>query len=161
MIRQVTAAVVAALAVGLAPLASAQAAVAAPKPLPNPCRTFTVKAADTLLRVSSGTHLRERLSVTTVPYTIRTCTVTHGKAKLTVQTQRHPGAFGMGFNCYKRPKLGSYGTICVSSQKTIKFTFVVFHKDGVYVSDGINATLPRKGARLYQFALPQYHAFKG
>jgi hypothetical protein len=160
MIKQVSAAALAALAISLAPLASAQAAApAASRPLPNPCRTFTAKSADALFGLGRHARLSEKLTRTRTP-AARTCTVRHARQKLVVVTQRQAGGFGMGFNCYKRPKLGSYGQICVSAVKKVHFSFVVFRKHGGYGSDGINATLPNKGRRLYRFALAQYRTFR-
>jgi hypothetical protein len=166
MIKYLSAALASA-AIVLAPLTSAQAAApaasaAAPsRALPSPCRTFTEKSARTLFGVSRRTHLSERQSSARGPVATRICTVRHRRQILNVVIQRRPGGFGMGFNCFKRPKLGSRGQICVSVFAPVRFTFVVFRKHGLYVSDGINATLPRRGKKIYRFALPQYRRFKG
>lgn len=160
MIKQVAAAVLASLAVGLAPLASAQAATAAPKPLPNPCKTFTVKSARTLLRVGPHVGLTEKLGRGKHPPS-RSCTIKHGKTRLFVGVQRQKGGTGSGETCYKRPKLGSDGMVCVSNKNSPPFSFVVFHKHGIWVSDSLNLRLANKGARLVTFALPQYKNFKG
>jgi hypothetical protein len=163
MIRYLSALALASLAIGLAPAATAQAAAVAPAaPLPNPCRTFTVQSARVLLHVSSHTHLSEKLTSATKPFPSRTCTVRRAKQKLTVVTQHHAGGLGMGLHCYKRPKLGSHGEVCVSTVKAVHFSFVVFRKlvgkHGVYLSDGINETLPHQGNALYTFALAQRKA---
>jgi hypothetical protein len=142
----------------LAPL-SAQAAPASHFP-PNPCRTFSRTSAAALLRIGSHTALTEKLSKTTSPVVIRTCTIRHRKLKLTVQTQFQPGATGNS-RCFRRPALGSKGEICLSTVATFPFTFSVFHKHGVWVSAGINEQLRHQGARLYTFALAQYKSFSG
>src|SRR5690349_22361485 len=75
MIKQLSVVAIATVALGMAPLASAQAATHhAPKPLPNPCKTFTIKSARTLLRVGKHTTLTEKLSRTKHPAT-RSCTI--------------------------------------------------------------------------------------
>jgi hypothetical protein len=161
MIKHVSAMAFAALAIGLAPLASAQAAgVPAAKPLPNPCSTFTVKSARALLVVGSRTHLPEKLGSTKNPRA-RTCTIRHRKTKLVVEVSRQEGGTGSEEKCYMHPKLGHEGLLCVSNAKSSPFSFVVFRKHRLWVSDGINLRIPHKGRRLYEFALLQYQSFKG
>jgi hypothetical protein len=167
MIKRVSAVTIAALALGLAPLAAAQAATApatapaASKALPNPCKTFTAKSADALFGVKHGTHLPESLSSYKTPYPSRVCSVSHGATRAAVVTRRHTVAISGPFKCYKRPRLGAHGRVCVSTNKALKFTYALFRKDGVWLSDAITRTLPRQGSKLYQFALPQYKHFKG
>jgi hypothetical protein len=162
MIKQLSAVAVAALALTMAPVAAAQAATpAASKPLHNPCRTFTVSSARTLLGVGSHVHLTEKLSSARQPIPSRTCTITHGRTRLSVELQRQEGGTGSEERCYKAPKLGSAAMLCVSNPGGPAFSFVLFHKDGVWVADGVNVRVPNKGKKLYQFALPQYKGFKG
>jgi hypothetical protein len=161
MIKQLSVVALASAAIGLAPLASAQAAAHhAPKPLPNPCKTFTVKSARTLLGVGKHTPLTEKLGRTSHP-TARTCTIHHKKTTLTVAISRQRGGTGSNENCFARPKLGSDGEVCVSIPMTPPFSFALFKKHSLWVADGINLMLPHKGDRIYQFALPQYKNFKG
>jgi hypothetical protein len=161
MIKHLSAAAVAVLAAGLVPLASAQAAVApAGKSLPNPCKTFTVKSARTLLQVGSHTHLTEKLTSGRNPAS-RTCTIKHGKKRLEITVQSQAGGTGSEENCYSRPRLGSDGQVCVSVPHSPAFSLATFHKHGLWVADGLNAALPQKGKRIYEFALPQYRHFKG
>jgi hypothetical protein len=161
MIKQLSVAALAVVALGAAPLASAQAATHhAPKPLPNPCKTFTVKSARTLLRVGKHTGLTEKLSRTSHPAT-RSCTIHHKKTTLTVTISRSRGGTGSNENCFARPRLGSQGEVCVSIPMTPPFSFAQFKKHGLWITDGINLMLPNKGNRIYQFALPQYKNFKG
>jgi hypothetical protein len=161
MIKQLSVAVLATVALGMAPLASAQAAThQAPKPLPNPCKTFTIKSARTLLGVGKHTRLTEKLSRTSHPVT-RNCTIHHGKTTLTVTVSRQSGGGGMNQNCFARPRLGSQGQVCVSIPHTPPFSFAQFKKHGLWITDGINLRLPNKGNRIYQFALPQHKNFKG
>jgi hypothetical protein len=160
MIKHVSTLALAALAIGLAPLASAQAAATpAAKPLPNPCHTFTARSADALLQVGSRTHLSEKLGSSTSP-AARTCTIRHGKTKLAVEVSRQEGGTGSEETCYPYPKLGRDSLLCVSNAQSPPFSFVVFHKDGLWVGDGINVRVPHKGKRLYEFALAQYKSFK-
>ena len=161
MLKHVSVAAIAAFAIGLVPLASAQAAaVPAANPLPNPCHTFTVKSARALLAVSSRTHLPEKLSSSTNPRA-RTCTIQHGKARLFVEVSRQKGGTGSEENCYSYPKLGPNSLLCVSNAQSPPFSFALFHKHHLWLADGINRRLPRKGKRLYEFALAQYMSFKG
>jgi hypothetical protein len=165
MIRHISAVGITALAVGLVPLAAAQAASAqgasapAAKPLPNPCHTFTARSADALLQVSSRTHLSEKLGSNKNPAGL-TCTIQHGKTRLFVEVSRQEGGTGSEENCYPSPKLGRDSLLCVSNAKSPAFSFALFHKDGLWVSDSINVRVPDKGQRLYEFALPQYKSFK-
>jgi hypothetical protein len=162
MIKHVSAVAIAALGIGLAPLASAQAAAApAAKPLPNPCHTFTARSADALLQVSSRTQLSEKLGRSTSP-AARTCTIRHGKTRLVVAVSRREGGTGMDETCYPYPKLGRDNLLCVSNaQSPSPFSFVVFRKDHLWLGEGINVRVPHKGKRLYEFALAQYKSFKG
>ncbi len=167
MIRQVSAVALTALALAVAPLAAATAAPGtartpgASKPLPNPCRTFTSRSAHTLLRVAAHTHLTEKLTRSSSPVPSRTCTIRHHGARLLVQVQRQAGGTGSGERCYTRHRLGSDGSICVSTIRSVPFTIVTFRKHGVWVADGLNKILPDRGKRLYDFALPQYRHFSG
>jgi hypothetical protein len=153
------------LALGVASAASAQATPAAPVTsaapaavkLPNPCKTFTAKAADALFAVKRGSHLGEKS--TTVEGT-KQCTVTHGSVKLTIGVATAAGGFGGPLKCYSRPKLGKDGTVCVSTVKSFKVSLAIFHRYGVFFSDDYNRTLPKEGARLYALALVQYKGVK-
>lgn len=161
MLKHVSAVALTVFAVGLAPLASAQAAsIPAAKALPNPCHTFTVKAARALLGVSSGTRLTEKLGSTKNP-AARTCTIKHRKTTLVVEISRQKGGTGSDEKCYSYPKLGRGSLLCVSNAGSPPFSFALFHKHRLWVADGINVRIPHKGKRLYQFALPQYLNFKG
>jgi hypothetical protein len=161
MIRHISAVAVTALAIGLAPLASAQAATApAAKPLPNPCQTFTARSADALLQLSSRTHLSEKLGSSNNP-SARTCTIRHGKTTLVVEVSRQEGGTGSEETCYRNPKLGRDSLLCVANAQSPPFSTVLFRKDGLWIGDGINVRVPDKGKRLYEFALAQYKSFKG
>jgi hypothetical protein len=158
IVTSVAAASAAVLCLGLASVPAAQAAPAA-KATPNPCHTFTTKAADALLGAAKRAHLQ----VTLVPKTqgFRQCKVTYRKLKLTISDSTTGGGFGGPFKCYKRPKLGPAGTVCVSDVKSLQETFAVFSKDSIFFADDFNKTLAHKGAALYTFALAQYKAYKG
>jgi hypothetical protein len=161
MIKHISAVVLAALAIGLAPLVSAQAAATpAARPLPNPCHTFTAKSARALLQVSRRTHLSRKLGKSKDPAG-RTCTIRHGTTKLVVEVSRQEGGIGSEETCYLRPKLGRHSLLCVSNAQAPPFSFVMFRKHRVWISDGINVRVPHKGKRLYEFALAQYKAFTG
>ena len=161
MLKHVSAVALAVSAIGLAPLASAQAAsMPAAKALPNPCRTFTVKSARALLAVSSRTRLTEKLGSSKNP-AARTCTIRHRKTTLVVGVSRQKGGTGSDEKCYSYPKLGRGSLLCVSNAGSPPFSFALFHKHRLWVVDGINVRIPHKGKRLYQFALPQYRNFKG
>jgi hypothetical protein len=161
MLKRVSAVAVVVFAIGLAPLASAQAAsTPAAKALPNPCHTFTVKSARALLGVSSRTRLTEKLGSSKNPAG-RTCTIQHRKTRLVVEVSRQKGGTGSEENCYSYPKLGRGSLLCVSNAKSPPFSFALFHKHRLWVADGINVRIPHKGKRLYQFALAQYMSFKG
>jgi hypothetical protein len=160
MIKHKSAVALAALAIGLAPLASVHAAATtAAKPLPNPCDTFTANSADALLQVSRRTHLSEKLGSSTNP-AARTCTIRHGKTRLVVEDSRQEGGTGSEENCYPYPKLGRDSLLCVSNAQSPPFSFVMFRKEGLWIGDGINVRVPHKGKRLYEFALAQYKSFK-
>jgi hypothetical protein len=162
MIKSASIAAVALLVLGLAPVSSAQAAGSASKPPPNPCRTFTDKSADKLFGVHSSTHLPEKLTTFgTGEFEYRLCTVRHRHRQLLVTTERVSGGSGGPFKCYKRPKLGSHGKVCVTDKKGFSDTSVSFKKHGIFFSDNYNLKLRRKGAKLYSFALAQYKAYKG
>jgi hypothetical protein len=152
-----------ALAAGALP--AAEASATASVKVPNGCKTFTIKSADALFGVRKGTRLTEKATHTGKGSNeLWTCTVTHGGKtgkKLTVFTSALAGGFGGPIKCYKRPKLGKGGEVCVSTMKKFPFTFAVFHKDKIYFSDNFNRTLPHQGQGLYAFALAQYKAFKG
>jgi hypothetical protein len=161
MLKHLPAVALAAIAIGLTPLASAQAAAApAAKPLPNACHTFTVKSARALLVVSSSTHLTEKAGSSKNP-AARTCTIRHRKTKLVVEVSRQKGGTGSEEKCYSYPRLGRGSLLCVSNTGSPPFSFALFHKDRLWVADGINVRIPNKGKRLFQFALLQYKSFKG
>jgi hypothetical protein len=162
MLKRASAAALAVFAIGLAPLASAQAtSIPAAKALPNPCHTFTVKSARALLGVSSRTRLTEKLGSSKNP-AARTCTIQHRKTRLVVSISRQKGGTGSGEKCYSYPKLGRGSLLCVSNAGSPPaFSFALFHKHRLWVADGINVREPHKGKRLYQFALAQYMSFKG
>jgi hypothetical protein len=156
MVRSAAAAVIAALVVALAPLAASDASTTAPGTAPpNPCKTFTLAAARTLLGAGRNTALTEKRTTFNNGYEIRGCTIKYHSRRLAVQTQRHPGAFG-SVTCYRHRRLGSYGRVCLSATPTYKYTFSVFRKNGVYYSAGVNEQLPSHGAKIYTFALAQY-----
>lgn len=173
MIRRIPAIALTALALAVAPVAGAAAAPSvhpgtapgtAPgtsKPLPNPCKTFTSRSAHTLLRVSAHTRLAEKLTSSAHPVRSRTCTIRHHGTRLEVVVQRQAGGTGSGERCYARHHLGPDGMICVSAEPSVHFTVLTFRKHGIWVADGLNVTLPDKGKRLYEFALPQYRHFAG
>ncbi|HET7015215.1 MAG TPA: hypothetical protein VFI65_14955 [Streptosporangiaceae bacterium] len=148
----------------VAPVAASAAgsAGAAGKPPPNPCGTFTAAAAHRIFKVGSSTKLRGvSRSFGHGANQIRTCTIKHPRHVLVVNVARFSEDFGAPVKCYKRPKLGKHGVICVSTQKSFPITFALFRKDGVYFTDSYNQNLANKGARMYSFALAQYKAFKG
>jgi len=151
------------LVLGLGPLSAAQAAPsAAAVKVPNPCKTFTPKSADALFGVSSKTHLPAKETKSgSGKFESLECTVTHGTVKLNVTVVAFPSGFGGPEVCYSRPKLGASGKVCVSDMKRFHFTFATFRKHGITFYDDYNVTLPKKGARLYTFALAQYKAYKG
>jgi hypothetical protein len=169
MIRRLSVVAVASLAVGLGPVAAAQAATApartahpaAASTLPNPCHTVTRTSVRTLMRTGAHARLTERQRRFTKPIVYRQCVIRHARQKLVVQVQHRAGGLGGPFNCYQRPRLGSKGQVCVSASKSLHFSFVVFRKHGIYVSDGLNATLPHHGRRLVTFAVAQYRHFTG
>jgi hypothetical protein len=164
MLKQVSAvalASIASLALGLAPLAAAQAAPARAQALPNPCKTFTVKSARTALAVGPSVRLTEKLTGATKPLRYRACTIKHGKVSLSVTVSWQEGGQGMDQKCYQRPKLGHGGLVCVSLPHTPPFSYAEFRKDSVWVFDGITAMLPHQGRRIYDFALTQSKSFKG
>jgi len=144
------------LALGVASAATAQAAPAAVK-LPNPCKTFTAKSADALFAVKHGTHLS---ATEKTEEGAKVCVVTDHSVKVTITVSSVPGGFGGPLKCYSRPKLGKDAVICVSTVKSFPVTLAVFHRYGVYFSDDFNQILPKKGARLYAFALVQYKGVK-
>jgi hypothetical protein len=159
MIRKALAITAAAIAVGLVPAAaqSASAATAVPRPLPNPCKTFSAHAADSVLGLSRRVHPREHLTSATG---VKFCIARHGGRQLGVQVTRdNPGSPGRGFRCHRAPRLGPAGRVCVSTTRT-HFSGLEFRKHGLYVIDGINITLGDRGQRLVRFALPQYKAFR-
>jgi hypothetical protein len=161
MIGHVSAVAVTALAIGLAPLASAhEATTPAAKPLPDPCHTFTASSAAALLQVSRRTHLPEKLGSSKNPAG-RTCTIRHGKTTLVVEVSRQEGGTGSEENCYQYPKLGRDSLLCVSNAQSPPFSFVLFRKHGLWIGNGINVRVPDKGKRLYEFALVQSKGFKG
>jgi hypothetical protein len=161
MLKRVSAVAVVVSAIGLAPMASAQAAsLPAAKALPNPCHTFTVKSARVLLGVSSRTRLTEKLGSSKNP-AARTCTIQHRKTRLVVSVSRQKGGTGSDEKCYSYPRLGRGSLLCVSNTTSPSFSFALFHKHRLWVADGINVRLPHKGKRLYQFALAQYQGFTG
>jgi hypothetical protein len=147
------------LVLGLAPLS---AATSAGKPPPSACKTFTGKSADALFGVRHGTRLTRHLKNTgTGSNETSVCTVKHGKTTLTVTTSRLAGGFGGPFTCYKRPKLGTNGNVCVARFKSFPGTFALYEKHKVFFSDDFSKTLAHKGAALYKFALAQSRAYKG
>ncbi len=157
-------AVMAVVALGASPAAQASpASHAAPPPkVPNACKTFSLKSADALFGLKKGTHLAEKSSHTgTGRNEAFRCEVKHGKTVLMIYTSANTGGFGGPLKCYKRPKLGRYGTICVSTIKKFPFTFTQFEKHKIWFSDNFNKTLPHQGKALYAFALAQYKAYKG
>jgi len=144
------------LAIGVASAATAQAAPAAVK-IPNPCKTFTAKAADALFAVKHGTHLS---ATEKTADGVKECVVSDHSVKVTITVSSVPGGFGGPLTCYSRPKLGKDAVVCVSTNKSFPVTLAVFHRYGVYFSDDFNQILPREGARLYAFALVQYTSVK-
>jgi hypothetical protein len=162
MIKLLSAAALAAAVIGLVPPAAAQAAASAPaRPLPNPCKTFKLSAAATLLGAGRHTRLTEKLTSARHPFPIRTCTIRHAGKQLEIVVARQQGGTGSEESCFTRRKLGRQGIVCVSIPKSPPFSFAQFRKDGIWVTDGINVMLRDKGQRIYDFALPQYKAFKG
>jgi hypothetical protein len=160
MLKYLSAAAVAMLALGLAP-AAAQAAAAPPpvKPLPNPCTSFTLNSADVIFGQRAGTHLTMKLTSAKGANPYRTCTVTHPPRqlrRLTVTIHQHPVALPKGLQCFSRPKLGAHGEVCVSTVKKVNLSIAAFRNRGHgYVTDRVNETLPRQGAALYTFTLAQ------
>jgi hypothetical protein len=147
------------LVLAAAPIAAQAAAVKAP---PSPCKTFTAKSVDALFGVKRGTRLSEKLTkFGSGSNETLICTIKHAPRQLIVSTSASAGGFGGPLKCYKEPKLGSHGLLCVSDNKKFSFTFVRFERHGIWFSDDYNQTLPKKGARLYTFALAQYNAYKG
>jgi hypothetical protein len=171
MIKHLPGAVLATLAIGLAPLTPAFAApaataghpaapgqaaapiLAASKTTPNPCRTFSTASADVLMGLRAHTRLKEKL---TKNKTDRSCAIKHGAWGLVVLTERmateapadQPGA---GLACHVPAKLGRGSELCEAA----RLTFVVFTRHGVLVSDTVNHRLPKRGQRIYTFALAQ------
>ena len=157
-------AMMAVVAVGASPAAQASpASRAAPPPkVPNACKTFSLKSGDALFSLKKGTHLSEKSSHTgTGRNEAFRCEVKHRKTVLTIYTAASSGGFGGPLKCYKRPKLGKYGIICVSTIKRFPVTFTRFEKHRIWFSDDFNKTLPHQGNALYAFALAQYKAYKG
>ena len=157
-------AAVAALALGALPAVQASAAVQAPAAtvkVPPACKTFTDKSADAVFGVAKSKHLAEHSVHTgTGKNESYTCTVRHSKKTLKVTTSAFAGGFGGPLKCYKRPKLGPDGQVCVSTVKSFQFSIVVFSKNKIDFSDSFSKTLPHQGKALYTFALAQYKAFK-
>jgi hypothetical protein len=148
------------LCLGLASVPAAQAAQAAkPKATPNPCHTYTAKAADALFGAGKHAHLTATLAKGTPGY--RLCTVTYRKLRLTIDTSTTFGGFGGPLTCSSRSGLGPDGRVCVSTRKSFPVTLALFKKDGIYFADDFNKILGHKGAALYTFALAQYKAYKG
>jgi hypothetical protein len=142
--------------------AAGPAAAKAAKAPPAACRTFTRDSADALFGLRKGTKLKEKQTkIGSGSSQASICTVTKGAAELRVITSIGGGGFGGPFKCYKRPKLGSDGRVCVSTSKSFPDTFAIYNKHGIGFSDNYNRTLPHQGARLYAFALAQYKAYKG
>jgi hypothetical protein len=159
MIKHIFAISATALAIGLVPVAAAQAASAGstPRPLPSPCRTFSARSADRVLGLSRRVHPRERQSTTS---NSRACVATHGSRKLAVLVSWHsPGSLGSGWRCYRESRLGPVGRACVSTTRS-HGSVLVFRKHGLYVIDAVNITLGHRARRLVQFGLPQYKALR-
>ena len=162
VIKPATVALAALLLIGLTSLSAAQAVPSTSKPPPNPCKSFTAKSLDALFAIPHGSHVSTKLTkFGTGKNEALICTVRHHKLKLIVTTERTSGGFGGPFKCYKRPRLGKDGIVCVSDIKSFPASFARFLRHGVYFNDDYNVTLPDKGARLYAFALAQYKAYKG
>jgi hypothetical protein len=143
---------------------SAQAAPAAPaaKTPAASCKTFTTTSADSLFGLRKGTKIKEKQTRSgTGANTTWVCKATSGKSQLVVTTSDYSGGFGGPYKCYKRPKLGPDGAVCVGTLKKYPGTFALFSRHGVFFADDFSKTLPQQGARLYTFALAQYKAFKG
>jgi hypothetical protein len=160
----VLSAAIAALAVGALPAVQASAAVQAPASavkVPVACKTFTAKSADAVFGVAKSKHLaKHSMHTGTGKNEVYTCTVTHSKKTLKVTTSAFAGGFGGPLKCFKRPKLGPDGQVCVSTEKSFPFSIVVFNKHKIEFSDTFTKTLPHQGKALYTFALAQYKAFK-
>ncbi|MGO8956671.1 MAG: hypothetical protein ACLQFR_04775 [Streptosporangiaceae bacterium] len=155
---------VALVALGTLPAAQASpASRAAPTvKVPNACKSFSLKSGDALFSLKKGTHLSEKSSHSgTGSNETYTCLVKHGKLTLTILTSAFAGGYGGPLKCYKRPKLGNHGTICVGTLKKFQVTFVRFERHKIWFSDDFNKTLPHEGKALYTFALAQYKAYKG
>jgi hypothetical protein len=156
MRRYLSAAVLAAVALGLAPAAAAQAAVPPAQPLLNPCTTFTPRSVHTVLGVRPGVRLGVKLTSSKTGNPSRTCTVTHLRETLKVTIYAHPVVLPKGLRCFARPKLGAHGRVCPSARPKVHVTYSEFRNRGRgYLVDTINQTLPRQGARLYTFTLAQ------
>lgn len=161
MIKSVIVTFVAVAALAAAPLATASAAPAV-KPPPNPCKSFTTKSADTLFGLKKGTAVSRKLSDSgSGKNESRTCTVKHGHNNLTILTSYLSGGFGGPLKCYKRPKLGKDGEVCVSTVSSFKVSLARYEKHKVWFGDTYHKIVPHKGAKLYAFALAQSRAFKG
>jgi hypothetical protein len=165
MIRHISAIAIAALAVGLAPVATAQAASAATvapaakAALPNPCKTFTIRSADVLFGLSSHAHLSEVLRV---GKSSKTCLTSHvSKVLATAVTRANPGNPPSQFKCHSRPALGPSGKLCLGKVKKLHEVLLQFRKHGVYLLDATGFSAGAKGVRLYKFGLAQYRHFKG
>jgi hypothetical protein len=163
IVTSAAAASAAVLCLGLASVPAAQAAQAAkPKYPPNPCKTFTAKAADALFGASKKAHLGTKLTKYGSGATEDLlCAVTYRKLRLSISTSKAAGGYGGPLKCYNRPKLGPHGQVCVSTNKNFVVTFAHFSKDSVYFFDDFNKILGHRGAALYTFALAQYKAYKG
>ncbi len=161
MIKSVFVTLTALLALVAAPLATASAAPAVKAP-PNPCKSFTTNSADALFGLKKGTAVRRELSSTgSGKNETRICTVRQGGNKLTINVSYAEGGFGGPLKCYKRPKLGKHGLVCVSTERSFKISFARYEKHKVWFADVYNKIVPDKGAKLYAFALAQSRAFKG
>jgi hypothetical protein len=161
MIKSILLSLAAALVLAVAPLSAAYAAPAVKVP-PNPCASFTTKSADKLFGLKSGTSVSRKLTHQGKgKQEIRVCTVRHGHLRLSIDTTFLAGGFGGPLKCYKRPKLGAHGIVCVSDNSKFAVSFARYERHKVWFSDDLNKTLPSKGARMYAFALAQSRAYKG
>jgi len=143
-------------------VAPANAGSAATKVPPNACKTFTMKSVDLLFGISTRAHPSVKLSKSgSGAYLTSVCTVTWRKKTLTVRTFLTSGGSGGPLVCYRRPRLGTDGRVCLPSLRQYHFTDVEFMRHGVFVSDFYNVTLPRQGQSLYSFALAQAPAIRG
>ncbi len=164
-------AIAVAMATGLMALGLAGPAVAgsatgtagsAGKPPPNPCKTFTSAAAHRIFAVAKSAKLTQASkSYGHGSNQIRICMVKHPRHVLVVNVARSSEDFGAPVKCFKRPKLGKHGVVCVSTEKSFPITFALFRRAGVFFTDSYNQNLPARGARMYAFALAQSRAFKG